>query len=174
MEALAHTLKKNNSEIQGNNTFEPYLDLDILLTSQRPDRVTLLTNAYFAPDAQRAFISGQTRKRRNLLFELRWAQLNIDVEHQTNPNADTLISISIVKTIYDDVLMRDKFFNSVLLLKTALGLLDLAYCDDLQFRSSSKIVSRQHKEQNCCLSADFTLASAEILCFISSEGIITE
>jgi hypothetical protein len=68
--------------------------------------------------------------------------LNIDVELQINPDADTLLSISIIKTIYDDVLMRDKFFNSVLLLKIALGLLDLAYCDDLQFRSSSKIVSR--------------------------------
>jgi hypothetical protein len=81
-------------------------------------------------------------KKESLIRTVRWAQLNIDVEHQTNPNADTLLSIFIIKTIYDDVLMRDKFFNSVLLLKTALGLLDLAYCDDLQFRSSSKIVSR--------------------------------
>ena len=68
------------------------------------------------------------------------ATVEYNVEHQINPNADTLQSISIIKTIYYDGLMRDKFFNSVLLLKRAFGLLYLAYSDDLLQFKSSKIV----------------------------------
>jgi hypothetical protein len=51
--------------------------------------------------------------------------LNIDVDYQINPNADTLQSISINKMIYFDGFMRVKFLDRVLLLKRAFGLLDL-------------------------------------------------
>jgi hypothetical protein len=68
--------------------------------------------------------------------------LNIDVDYQINPNADTLQSISINKMIYFDGFMRVKFLDPVLLLKRAFGLLDLPYCDHLRFRSLSNKLSR--------------------------------
>ena len=46
--------------------------------------------------------------------------LNIDVDYQINPNADTLQSISINNMIYIDGFMRVKFLDRVLLLKRAL------------------------------------------------------
>jgi hypothetical protein len=87
-----------------------------------------------APDDQRAYSRLDPEKKESFLRAVRWALLNIDVDYQINPNAGTLQSISIIiKTIYFDGLMRDKFFNSVLPLKRASGLLDLAHCNHLQF-----------------------------------------
>lgn len=142
-EALSYKLKENDSErFRATIELNQNLDLDIQLTSQRPDRVMLLTQAYLAPDDQKAYSRLDPEKKETFLRAVRWALLNIDVDHQINPNADTLQSISISKMIYFDGFTRDKFFNSVLLLKRAFGLLDLAYCDHLRFRSSSNIVSR--------------------------------
>jgi hypothetical protein len=93
------------------------------------------------PDDQRAYSRLDWERKDSFLRAVRWALLNIDVDHQISPNADILQSISITKTIYFDGLTRDRFFNSVLLLKRAFGLLDLAYCDHLRF-GSSNIVSR--------------------------------
>jgi hypothetical protein len=142
VEGLAYTLKENDSDkFRAIIELSQNLNLDIQLTSERPDRVTLLTHAYLAPDDQRAYSRLDPEKKESFLRAVRWALLNTDVDHQINPNAHTLHSISIIKTIYFDGLTRDKFFNSVSLLKRAFGLLDLAYCDHLQFRSSS-VLSR--------------------------------
>jgi hypothetical protein len=142
VEGLAHTLKENDSDkFRATIELSQNLNLDIQLTSERPDRVTLLTHAYLAPDDQRAYCRLDPERRESFLRAVRWALLNIDVDHQINPNADILQSISIIKTIYFDGLTRDKFFNSISMLKRAFGLLDLAYCDHLRFRSSS-VVSR--------------------------------
>jgi hypothetical protein len=143
VEALSYTLKENNSDkFRATIELNQSLDLDIQLMSQRPDRVMLLTQAYLAPNDQRAYSRLDQEKKEAFLRAVRWALLNIDVDHQINPNADTLQSISISKVIYFDGFTRDKFFNSVLLLKRAFDLLDLVYCDHLRFRSSSNIVSR--------------------------------
>jgi hypothetical protein len=143
VEALAYTLKENDSDrFRATIELSQNLNLDIHLTSERPDRVTLLTHAYLGPDDQRAYSLLDRERKESFLRAVRWALLNIDVDHQISPDADTLQSISITKTIYFDGLTRDRFFNSVLLLKRAFGLLDLAYCDHLRFRSSSNIVSR--------------------------------
>jgi hypothetical protein len=142
VESIAYTLKENNSDrFRATIELNQNLNLDIQLTSQRPDCVTLLIHAYLEPDDQRAYSRLDWERKDSFLRAVRWALLNIDVDHQISPNADTLQSISITKTIYFDGLTRDRFFNSVLLLKRAFGLLDLAYCDHLRF-GSSNIVSR--------------------------------
>jgi hypothetical protein len=142
VDGLAYTLKENDSDkFRATIELSQNLNLDIQLTTERPDRVTLLIHAYLAPDDQRAYCRLDSERRESFLRAVRWALLNIDVDHQINPNADILQSISIIKTIYFDGLTRDKFFNSVSMLKRAFGLLDLAYCDHLRFRSSS-VVSR--------------------------------
>jgi hypothetical protein len=147
VEALAYTIKENDSDrFRLTIELSQNLNLDIQLTSQRPDRVTLLTHAYLGPDDQRAYSRLDWEKKESFLRAVRWALLNIDVDHQISPNADTLQSIYITKTIYFDGLTRDRFFNSVLLLKRAFGLLDLAYGDHLRFRPSSNIVSRQQRQ----------------------------
>jgi hypothetical protein len=99
------------------------LNLDIQLTSERPDCVTLLTHAYLAPDDQRAYSRLDPEKKESFLRAVRWALLNTDVDHQINLNAHILQSISIIKTIYFDGLTRDKFFNreTVLALHPARG-----------------------------------------------------
>jgi hypothetical protein len=142
VETLAYTLKENDSErFRATIELSQNLNLDIQLTSQRPDCITLLTHAYLGPDDQRAYSRLDQEKKESFLRAVRWSLLNIDVDHQITPNADTLQSIFITKTIYFDGLTRDRFFDSVLLLKRAFGLLDLAYGDHLRFRSSN-IVSR--------------------------------
>ncbi len=142
VEALPYALKENGSEMfRVTIELNQNLNLEIQLTSQRPDRITLLTHAYLGPDDQRAYSRLDREKKDSFVRSVRSVLLNIDVDHQIGPNADTLQSISITKTIYFDGLTRDRFFNSVLLLKRAFGLLDLAYCDHLRFRSSN-IVSR--------------------------------
>jgi hypothetical protein len=142
LEAIAYTLKENDSDrFRATIELNQNLKIDIQLTSQRPDCITLLTHAYLEPDDQRAYFRLEWERKESFLRAVRWALLNIDVDHQISPNADTLQSISIAKTIYFDGLTRDRFFNSVLLLKRAFGLLDLAYCDHLRF-GSSNIVSR--------------------------------
>ena len=142
VESIAYTLKENDSDrFRATIELSQNLNLDIQLTSQRPDRVTLFTHAYLRPDDQRAYFRLDQERKESFLRAVRWTLLNIDVDHQISPNADTLQSISITKTIYFDGLTRDRFFNSVLLLKRAFGLLDLAYCDHLRF-GSSNIVSR--------------------------------
>jgi hypothetical protein len=142
VEEVVYTLKENDSDrFRATIELSHNLNLDIQLTSQRPDRVTLLTNAYLGPDDQRAYSRLDREKKESFLRAIRWALLNIDVDHRISPNADTLQSIFITKTIYFDGLTRDRFFNSILLLKRAFGLLDLAYGDHLRFRSSN-IVSR--------------------------------
>jgi hypothetical protein len=142
VEALAYTLKENDSDrFWATIQLSQNLNLDIQLTSQKPDRVMLLTHAYLGPDDQRAYSRLDRERKESFLRAVRWALLNIDADHQINPNADTLQSIFITKTIYFDGLTRDRFFDFVLLLKRAFGLLDLAYGDHLRFRSSN-IVSR--------------------------------
>ena len=142
VESIAYTLKENDSDrFRATIELNQNLKIDIQLTSQRPDCITLLTHAYLEPDDQRAYFRLEWERKESFLRAVRWALLNIDVDHQISPNADTLQSISIAKTIYFDGLTRDRFFNSVLLLKRAFGLLDLAYCDHLRF-GSSNIVSR--------------------------------
>jgi hypothetical protein len=95
------------------------LDLNIQLTSLRPSRLTLSTNAYLAPDDQRAYFRLDREKKESFLRAVSWALLNIDVDHQINPYGDTLQSICITKTIYFDGLTTDKFFGSILPLKRA-------------------------------------------------------
>lgn len=142
VEALAYTLKENDSDrFRVRIELSQNLNIDIQLTRQRPDRVMLLTHAYLGPADQRAYSRLDREKKESFLRAVRWALLNIDVDHHISPDADTLQSISITKTIYFDGLTRERFFNSILLLKRAFGLLDLAYCDQLRFRSSSNIVS---------------------------------
>jgi hypothetical protein len=137
-EPLAYTLKENDSDMfRATIELSQNLNLDVQLTSQRPDRVMLLTNAYLGPDDQRAYSRLDWEKKESFLRAVRCALLNIDVDHQISPNADTLQSIFITKTIYFEGLTRDRFFDSILLLKRAFGLLDLAYGDHLRFRSSN-------------------------------------
>ena len=137
-EPLDYTLKKNDSDMfRATIELSQNLNLDVQLTSQRPDRVMLLTNAYLGPDDQRAYSRLDWEKKESFLRAVRCALLNIDVDHQISPNADTLQSIFITKTIYFEGLTRDRFFDSILLLKRAFGLLDLAYGDHLRFRSSN-------------------------------------
>jgi hypothetical protein len=139
-EGVAYILKEDDSEkFRATIELSQSLNLEIQLTSERSERITLLTRAYLTPDDQRAFYRLDPERRESFLRAVRWALLNIDVDHQINPNADILQSISIIKTIYFDGLTRDKFFNSISLLKRAFGLLDLAYCDHLRFRSSSVV-----------------------------------
>ena len=108
-EALSYKLKENDSErFRATIELNQNLDLDIQLTSQRPDRVMLLTQAYLGPDDQRAYSRLDQEKKETFLRAVRWAMLNIDVDHQINPNADTLQSISINKMIYFDGFTRDK------------------------------------------------------------------
>jgi hypothetical protein len=141
-EPLTFSPKENDSDrFRATIELSQNLNLEIQLTSQRPDRVMLLTNAYLAPDDQRAYSRLDREIKESFLRAVKWMLLNLDVDHQIIPNADTLQSISITKTIYFDGLTKDKFFSSILILKRAFGLLDLAYCDHLQFRSSN-IVSR--------------------------------
>jgi hypothetical protein len=142
VESLAYTIKENDSDrfwvtIQ----LSQNLNVDIQLTTQKPDCVLLLTHVYLGPNDQRAYSRLDQERKESFLRAVRLALLNIDVDHQLSPNADTLQSIFITKTIYFDGLTRDRFFDSVLLLKRAFGLLDLAYGDHLRFRSSN-IVSR--------------------------------
>jgi hypothetical protein len=142
VEPLAYTLKENDSDrFRATIQLSQNLNLDIQLTSQKPDRVMLLTHAYLGPDDRRAYSRLDRERKESFLRAVRWALLNIDVDHQISPNADILQSIFITKTIYFDGLTRDRFFDSVLVLKRAFGLLDLAYGDHLRFRSSN-IVSR--------------------------------
>jgi hypothetical protein len=141
-EPLTFSLKENDSDrFRATVELSQNLNLEIQLTSQRPDRVMLLTNAYLAPDDQRAYSRLDREIKESFLRAVKWMLLNLDVDHQIIPSADALQSISITKTIYFDGLTKDKFFSSILILKRAFGLLDLAYCDHLQFRSSN-IVSR--------------------------------
>jgi hypothetical protein len=141
-EPLTFSPKENDSDrFRATIELSQNLNLEIQLTSQRPDRVMLLTNAYLAPDDQRAYSRLDREIKESFLRAVKWMLLNLDVDYQIIPNADNLQSISITKTIYFDGLTKDKFFSSILILKRAFGLLDLAYCDHLQFRSSN-IVSR--------------------------------
>jgi hypothetical protein len=141
-DGVPYRIKENDSD-----TFRTILrlsknvDLNIHLTSRRPSCLTLSTNAYLAPDDQRAYFRLDREKKESFLRAVRGALLNIDVDHQINPDGDTLQSISITKTIYFDGLTMDKFFGSILLLKRAFALLEMTYCDHLRF-SSSDIVSR--------------------------------
>jgi hypothetical protein len=96
------------------------LDLNIQLTSLRHSRLTLSTNAYLAHDDQRAYFRLDREKKESFLRAVSWALLNIDVDHQINPDGDTLQSISVTKTIYFDGLTMGKFFGSILPLKRAL------------------------------------------------------
>ena len=140
VEALSYTLKENGSDrFRATIELSKNLNLDIQLTSQRPDRVTLFTHAYLGPDDQRAYSRLDQEMKESFLRTVRWSLLNIDVDHQITPNADTLQSIFITKTIYFDGLTKNRFFDCVLLLKRAFGLLDLAYGDHLRFRSSNMV-----------------------------------
>jgi hypothetical protein len=137
-EPLAYTPKENDSDrFRATIELSQDLNLDVQLTSQRPDRITLLTNAYLGPDDQRAYSRLHREKKESFLRAVRCALLNIDVDHHISPNADTLQSIIISKTIYFDGLTRDRFFDSLLVLKRAFSLLDLVYGDHLRFRSSN-------------------------------------
>ena len=141
-EGVAYRPKENDSSsFRATINLSQNLNLNIQLSRHRPDRLILSTNAYLAPDDQRAYFRLDRGKKESFLRAVRGALLNMDVDHQISPNGDTLQSISITKTIYFDGLTRDKFFSSILLLKRAFGLLDLTYCDHLRF-SSSDIVSR--------------------------------
>lgn len=140
VEALAYTLKENDPDrFWATIQLSQNLNLDIQLTSQKPDCVMFLTHAYLGPDDQRAYSRLDQETKESFLRAVRWALLNIDVDHQISPNADTLQSIFITKTIYFDGLTKNRFFDCVLLLKRAFGLLDLAYGDHLRFRSSNMV-----------------------------------
>lgn len=54
------------------------LDLNIQLTSLRPSRLTLSTNAYLAPDDQRAYFRLDT-ERKNPFFELSVGRYSISM-----------------------------------------------------------------------------------------------
>lgn len=137
-EPLTYTLRENDSDrFRATIELSQNLNLDVQLTSQKPDRVVLLTNAYLGPDDQRAYSWLDRENKESFLRAVRCALLNIDVNHQISPNAETLQSIIITKTIYFDGLTRDRFFDSILLLKRAFSLLDPAYGDHLRFRSSN-------------------------------------
>ena len=86
------------------------LDLNIQLTSLRPSRLTLSTNAYLAPDDQRAFFRLDRERKESFPRAVGWPLLSIDVDHQINPDGGTLQPISDTKTIYFDGLTMDKFF----------------------------------------------------------------
>jgi hypothetical protein len=86
------------------------LDLNIQLTSLRPSRLTLSTNAHLATDDQIAYFWLDREKKESFLRAVSWALLNIDVDHRINPDGDTLQSISVAKTIYFDGLTMNKFF----------------------------------------------------------------
>lgn len=85
------------------------LDLNIQLTSLRPSRLTLSTDTHLAPDDQIAYFWLNREKKESFLRAVSWALLNIDLDHQINPDGDTLQSISVTKTIYFDGLTMNKF-----------------------------------------------------------------
>lgn len=80
VETLAYTLKENDSDrFRATTELSQNLDLDIQLTSQRPDRVTLLTHAYLGPDDQRDY-SRLDSERKSLFFELSDGHCSISME----------------------------------------------------------------------------------------------
>jgi len=73
VEALSYTLKENNSDkFRATIELNQSLDLDIQLTSQRPDRVMLFTHAYLAPNDQRAYSRLDQEKKETFLRAVRW------------------------------------------------------------------------------------------------------
>lgn len=81
-EPLAYTLKENDSDrFRATIELSHNLNLDVQLSSQRPDRVMLLTNAYLGPDDQRAYSRLDREKKESFLRAVRCALLNIDVDH---------------------------------------------------------------------------------------------
>lgn len=111
--------------------------LDIEVSEGTPDSLTLMTRAYLTPADQRAFSRLSDENKDSFLRAVRQSLFSLDVDHDFLPDGDFLQSISITKTIYFDGLMKDTFFRALLLLKRALGLLNLAYSEHLKFRSSS-------------------------------------
>ncbi len=134
---VAYRLKQNDSD-----TFRTIvrlsqnLDLNIQLTSLRPSRLTLSTDAYLAPDDQIAYFR-LDREKKNPFFELSVGRYSISMwDHQINPDGYTILSISVTKTVYFDGLTMNKFFGFILLLKRAFALRELTYCDHVRFSSS--------------------------------------
>ena len=90
IEGVDYRLKENDSAtFRTRVMLSQNLDLNIQLTSSRPSRLTLSTNAYLAPDDQRAYFRLDREKKESFLRAVRWALLNIDVDHQINPDSDT-------------------------------------------------------------------------------------
>ena len=79
-----------------------------------------------APDDQSAYFRLDREKKESCLRAVSWPLLSTGVDHQINPDGGALQSISDTKTIYFDGLTMDKFFGSILPLKGAFALLELA------------------------------------------------
>ena len=88
------------------------LDLNIQLTSLRLSRLTLSTNAYLAPDDQIVYFWLDSEKKESFLQAVGWALLNIDVDHQINPDGNTLQSISVLRLF---TLMDGQWINFLVL-----------------------------------------------------------
>jgi hypothetical protein len=106
---------------------------------EKKDSIRFKASAYLSPDDQRAFSRLDKGKKDSFLKAVRYSLLSTDLDHNLVPDGDILQHISVTKVIYFDGLTKDRFFDTILLLKRALGLLDLAYYEHLRYKSSKVI-----------------------------------
>lgn len=141
-EKLQYTLKDISS-----TSFKATLQLTasfrvaIEVPEETADSVRFLASAYLTPADQRSFSRLSDGKKDSFLKTVRHSLFSLDVDHNLVPDGNFLQHISIAKVIYFDGLTKDKFFDTILLLKRALGLLNLAYCEHLRY-NSSKVIPR--------------------------------
>lgn len=139
-EKVQYALKEYSS-----NSFKATLQLAasfrvaIEVTEETTDSIRFLSSAYLTPADQRAFSRLGDVKKDSFLKTVRHSLFSLDVDHNLIPDGEFLQHISVAKVIYFDGLTKDKFFDTILLLKRALGLLNLAYYEHLRYKSSKII-----------------------------------
>jgi hypothetical protein len=111
----------------------------IEVSKETTDSVRFQASAYLTPADQRAYSRLNDGKKDSFLKAVRHSLFSLNVDHSLVPDGNSLQHISIVKIVYFDGLTKDKLFDTILLIKCALGLLNLAYYEHLRYKSSRVI-----------------------------------
>jgi hypothetical protein len=95
----------------------------------KPDSIEFATYAELKDEDKKAFIAFRNKddEKFKILWDLQRSLIEINVEHELNPNFDNLEKVIIRKKVYFDALTKDKFMDTIFALQRGAFLVDLMH-----------------------------------------------
>jgi hypothetical protein len=111
--------------------------ISVIFRREKKDSVYLVARISFSPLDKQAFSKLPPDRKKSFTDELNHLLLLVNVEYSLLPNAEIMESVNLSKAIYFDALTKDRFFDTILLIRRSIEIAKWCYGKHLGHKSST-------------------------------------